>query len=610
MIQSLICAVEHHPSSPISRREAVLFAWTQEHAPHGILTTNEELRIETWNDWLETRSGLKEEEVLGRPLFEVFPDLKTRRIASQFERALLGESSVLSTALHGYLLPMPPTLRECGMEHMAQTARIGPLLLDKQICGAIAIIEDVTEREYQAAILRRQQADEELLSWALAHLLRSQEPETVARELFPKVAAHLAAEVYLNYLVEAGSNRMRLHAVGGLTLEDEEKYATLRIGEGLSGACAAKRQSIVMAQVDQDKSSAAETARALGIRSLVCHPLLSGQRLVGTVLFATRQSDSFKEDQIEFLSIIAQYVAVAVDRAANELELIKAQEALSRHAEELEDKVIERTARLQETIAQLESFSYTVAHDLRAPIRSLRGYSEILLEDYASEIPEKALPHIDKIYRSACSMELLTRDLLQFSRISRQEFEPTEVDLDRLVRDVISLTPSFATGEMITVRSPLPAVVGHPTLLRQCISNLLDNAVKFVAPGVAPKIVVRGELVNKATPVQAATGPVPAPFNPAALPAPAGSPQTDAGKARVRIWVEDNGIGIAPEFQQKVFGIFERVAIKHGYEGTGIGLAIVAKAMQRMAGTYGLESVRNQGSRFWIELPAAVEKNG
>ena len=420
----------------LNRGEPAIFHWMQQLAPHGIFTTDTDLRIQTWNHWLETHSGLSADDVIGKRLADTFPELAARNLEDHYRSALEGQVSVLSTALHRYLLPMPVTLRDSGFAHMQQTARIGPLLLDRAVCGTITTIEDVTQREMQAIVLRQ-------------------------------------------------------------------------------------------------------------------------------------------------------------------------------HAADLENKVRERTSRLDETVAQLESFSYTVAHDLRAPIRTFKGYTEILLEDYEGEFPETARHYLVRMKRAAEGMEMLTRDLLQFSKISRQQISAEPIDVHGLVSEIVAHTPALQQPGVLTVQAPLYPVIGNRTMLQQCLSNLLDNALKFVPPDSSPRIRLQSELhAGPSSPVNPPSSPLP--FQPP-TPYPSASPtwngaaeRTPQGDAQVRIYVEDNGIGIAPEHHRQVFGIFERIHGPLKFEGTGIGLAIVARAVQRMHGSCGVESSPGHGSRFWISLPAAI----
>lgn len=265
----------------------------------------------------------------------------------------------------------------------------------------------------------------------------------------------------------------------------------------------------------------------------------------------------------------------------------------------LETKVAERTAWLTETVEQLESFSHTVAHDLRAPIRWISGYTEMLLDDYRETMPAGARAIVERLRHAGGRLDALTRDLLCFSKIARQEVRLEPVDLAEVVADLVAHSPGLQDG-VVEVRSPSPALAQR-ALLQQCLANLFENALKFSRPGVRPRIVVRTEPRPGPEPGAASTPGtfVHAPPSPAPLP-PGASPAN-----WLRLWIEDNGIGIAPESRSKIFGMFERASGVDHIEGTGIGLAIVTRATQRMGGTCGVESQPGAGARFWLDLMAA-----
>ncbi len=259
------------------------------------------------------------------------------------------------------------------------------------------------------------------------------------------------------------------------------------------------------------------------------------------------------------------------DRKAAEIALFEARVKLQHHADELERKVEERTASLREAISHMEEFSYTVSHDLRAPLRSIKGYAEVLLQDYSHRLKGDGAHYLERIIENGHRMERLVSDVLTISRVSNSKVKLEALDLtgilQSLVREYPNLHPSVAAIEI----GPIPAVIGHESLCIQVFSNLLSNGVKFVRPGVTPRLRVSA------------------------------APHGD----QVRITVEDNGIGIAPEFHQKIFGMFERLDPENRYGGTGIGLAIVRRAVEKMNGRVGLESDGRSGTRFWVELPAA-----
>ena len=236
----------------------------------------------------------------------------------------------------------------------------------------------------------------------------------------------------------------------------------------------------------------------------------------------------------------------------------------------LERRVKERTTELQEAVAQMEAFSYSVSHDLRSPLRAMQGYAQVLLEDYSDKLDDEARTYLKRIASSAVRMDALVQDILTYSRVARAELKIEPINLDKLVHDIIHQNPAFQSPQSrITVKSPLHKVSAHEAALTQCLTNLISNAVKFVSPGVIPAVTISTE--------------------------PVGSD--------VRIWVQDNGIGINPQHFDRIFRMFERVHGAKTYEGTGIGLAIVKKAVERMNGRIGVESKPGEGSRFWIILP-------
>ncbi len=246
-----------------------------------------------------------------------------------------------------------------------------------------------------------------------------------------------------------------------------------------------------------------------------------------------------------------------------------------RAEEKLEVTVAERTAELRETIGELAAFSYSVSHDMRAPLRALRGFSDIVVEENASQLNARGLTYLKRISTAAERMDNLIEDVLSYQRVLRAEVNLEPVDLDQLVRQIVASYPQLQTNEAnIHIKETLPSVIGNEASLSQCVSNLLSNAVKFVAPGVRPMVEVWAQ---------------------------------DLG-ADIRLSIRDNGIGISPQNHQRIFGIFERVVDRETYEGTGIGLAIVRKAVERMNGRFGLVSALGQGSTFWIELRKNISR--
>jgi signal transduction histidine kinase len=197
------------------------------------------------------------------------------------------------------------------------------------------------------------------------------------------------------------------------------------------------------------------------------------------------------------------------------------------------------------------------------------------VDEYSHELKPEARHYLTRISNSAERLDRLIQDVLNYSRIVNGELALEPVDPGPLLEEIIDSYPHLQKAKgHIVIEKPLPAVMANRAALTQVISNLLGNAVKFVAPGVEPSVIVRAE----------------------------------NSREKVRFWIEDNGIGIEPQAQKRIFQLFQRLHRPELYEGTGLGLAIVRKSAERMGGAVGVESEPGKGSRFWFELkPAKVD---
>ena len=267
------------------------------------------------------------------------------------------------------------------------------------------------------------------------------------------------------------------------------------------------------------------------------------------------------------------------DRKRSEEDLRIAQSQLQQYAQNLELRVAERTVDLRSTNEQLEAFVYSIAHDLRAPLRTITGFSELLLSDHADEISASGLKLLERINVSSEFLDKLLLDLLAFGRLARAEVELTRVDVRHVWESALFQTAEHIarSNARVEVIGPLPIVLAHEATLGQCLANLLSNAIKFVDSEVQPVIRFGSEEVT--------------------APGPRGIPLP-----RVRLWLEDNGIGIDPQFHSRVFQLFRRLHTRDDYEGTGAGLAICQKIVQAHAGKLWVESELQHGSKFFVEF--------
>lgn len=300
--------------------------------------------------------------------------------------------------------------------------------------------------------------------------------------------------------------------------------------------------------------------------SLMYVPVTSCDRLIGLLSIQSYTPNAYARADLEMLQALADHGAGALDR-------IQAEEKIKELNRALEDRIAERTAALMATVGELEAFSYSVSHDMRAPLRAMHGFAKLLVEEYRGKILDgEAADYLGRIERAAARLDSLIEDVLHYTRVMRGGFEMHVVDVAQLTRDLLDAHPEWQEpGARIEIAASIPKVKANEALVGQCLSNLISNAVKFVVAGVTPHVKVRGEKRGHAA----------------------------------RIWIEDNGVGIPAAYHARIFRMFERLQPASDLEGTGIGLTIVRKAVERMKGRVGFESAPGAGSKFWIELPAA-----
>jgi len=370
----------------------------------------------------------------------------------------------------------------------------------------------------------------------------------------------------------------------------------IRLGEGITGWVAQTGQSVRLGDVRQD--SRYYSLRD-DIRSELCVPLRVGDHIIGVTNVETSRPNAYTEGDQRVLETIAAQMATALQNA-------RLYEQVQGHAVELEGRVAERTAELNERVAEveglnramtnllndlqasnrklaetgqelqranaeLETFTYSVSHDLKAPLRGIDGYSRLLLQDHAGQLDDEGRTFLHTIRHAAEQMNQLIDDLLTYSRLERRAMRTTSVDPRALVEALVAeqAEEMRQRGISLTVDVPCQAVMAEAEGLAQALRNLLDNALKFARDAPEPRIEIGGR---------------------------------DTENACI-LWVRDNGVGFDMQYHDRIFEIFQRLHRAEEYAGTGVGLAIVRKAMQRMGGRVWAESTPGEGATFYLEIP-------
>jgi PAS domain S-box-containing protein len=478
----------------------------------GIIATDERGRVTFLNHAAERMTGCPQADAAGRAIESVFNIINgtTRRRAENPVPRVLQEGVTAGLQNHTVLISMD------GAERDIDDSAAPLWREDGGIAGAVLIFRDVTDQRVAQAARGR-----------LAAIVESSHDAIISKDLNGWILSwNAGAERIFGYKADEVIGKPISILIPPAQLREEtEILGRLRRGE----------------RIEHYETVRITKSGELIDVSLTVSPIKDGD---GNVIGASKVARDITEQK-------------------------RLRESMRHAKESLEQAVEERTLRLRQAVMDLEHFSYSMSHDLRAPVRSIASYASILLSDYHDKLAPEAVHCLRRICTSAERMDRLIGDALAYGRVAQADIDLSPVDLDRLVQETVQQYPHLHLDHAaIEIASPLGKVMGSEGLLAQTLANLLGNAVKFVEPNRKPAIRI----------------------------------WTRDRDGKIRLCVSDNGIGIAPSDLERIWRIFERVHHSRCFEGTGIGLSLVKRAVERMGGSVGVESEPGKGSTFWCEL--------
>ena len=446
-------------------------------------------------------------------------------------------------------------------------ATLKPHLAKDGCLGRIdGVISDVTERHRAQEELAAQ--NEELTTlYRISELsLAAESLGQALDDILEEVSRVTRFPIVAIERYDAERDVMIFTAAKGLTLPEDGEPLVIPMHETLSGVAVQKRQPVVERDARSKKRHTADVFHDLGVQTYMAFPMVIGGDAVGALTLAHTEAVEPDRWVTRLATSLAHTIAGLMERVS-----------AAQTVRESETEFRTLAGQLQQANDELEAFAYSISHDLRTPLRTMTGFAHALMDTLGEGANGDAKHFAERIIVSGAWAEDLISDLLDYSRLSFEALELQPIDLKEVISAVMEqVGPALKEVEAeITIDGDLPTVMAQKTILAQILANLVTNAAKFVPEERSPEIVIR----------------------------------CDEREECVRIWVEDNGIGVPEGQEDRIFGVFERLDQTSDRPGTGIGLAIVRRGMERIGGETGVER-RAVGNAFWVDIPRELKRGG